>query len=62
MLELLRTYGCETYVKDIYLQTPLYYTAREGKLAASKYLIESGDCGVNDKDFQQQTPLFYAAR
>jgi ankyrin repeat protein len=53
--------GVDPAQKDKILQTPLYYTAREGKYLCSKFLIDSG-CPLNDIDMYSQTPVYYAAR
>ena len=53
--------GVNTTQKDKIQQTPLYYTAREGKYQCSKFLLEHG-CPINEKDLYQQTPVYYAAR
>lgn len=53
--------GVDVTQKDKIQQTPLYYTARDGKYLCSKFLIENG-CPINDIDMYQQTPIYYAAR
>jgi ankyrin repeat protein len=47
--------------EDKYEQTPLFYTARNGLLITTAYLIDKG-CLVNEADKHNQTPIFYAAR
>ena len=53
--------GVNPVQKDKIQQTPMYYTAREGKYLCTKFLLEHG-CPLNDKDLYQQTPIYYAAR
>jgi len=43
------------------MQTPVYYTARDGKYKCTEYLINCGT-PINEKDFYLQTPIYYAAR
>jgi ankyrin repeat protein len=47
--------------KDIYSQTPLFYSAKLGNISVSKLLIENG-AGIQDVDSYLQTPIFYSAR
>lgn len=47
--------------RDIYGQTPIYYSAREGHYELTQKLIEHG-ANVNNEDVNGQTPLFYSAR
>ena len=54
-------HGVDATAKDKILQSPLYYTAREGKYLCSEFLIKNG-CPINDKDIYQQTPVYYSAR
>jgi ankyrin repeat protein len=53
--------GVDTTQKDKIQQTPLYYTARDGKYLCSKFLIDNG-CSINETDMYSQTPIFYATR
>jgi ankyrin repeat protein len=53
--------GVNPTTKDKISQTPLYYTAREGKYLCSLFLLDCG-CQLNEKDLYQQTPIYYAAR
>jgi ankyrin repeat protein len=53
--------GVDPGAKDKISQTPIYYTAREGKYQCSLYLLDLG-CPLDEKDLYQQTPIYYAAR
>jgi ankyrin repeat protein len=53
--------GVDAAQKDKILQTPLYYTCREGKYHCSKFLLDNG-CPINHTDMYSQTPIYYAAR
>lgn len=53
--------GVDPHAKDKLNQTPIYYTARDGKIKCTQYLLEKGSL-INEKDFYLQTPIYYAAR
>lgn len=53
--------GVNPKAKDKLLQTPIYYTARDGKYKCTEYLISCG-APLNEKDFYLQTPIYYASR
>lgn len=53
--------GVNPKAKDKLMQTPIYYTARDGKYKCTEYLIHCG-APINEKDFYLQTPIYYAAR
>jgi len=62
VIEYLIGEGVEAGLLDDMNQTPLYYSAREGKADVSSYLVRDGGCKINQVDSHGQTPLFYAAR
>ncbi len=53
--------GVNPKAKDKLMQSPIYYTARDGKYKCTEYLIHCG-ATINDKDFYLQTPIYYASR
>ena len=53
--------GVNPKAKDKLMQTPLYYTARDGKYKCTDFLINRGT-PLNEKDFYLQTPIYYASR
>ena len=53
--------GVNPKAKDKLMQTPIYYTARDGKYKCTEYLLKCG-AAINEKDFYLQTPIYYAAR
>lgn len=53
--------GVNPKAKDKLMQTPIYYTARDGKYKCTEYLLNCGT-PINEKDFYLQTPIYYAAR
>lgn len=61
MLNLFCSKGDDVNDADSFLQTPLFYAARDGKAECIKRMIEIG-ANVNHKDRVQETALFYAAR
>ena len=58
----LKKIGVNPLFKDKHQQTCLYYTAREGKYLASKYLIEECNLPINEKDIYGQNPIYYSVR
>ena len=58
----LKKIGVNPLFKDKHQQTCLYYTAREGKYLASKYLIEECHLPINERDIYGQNPIYYSVR
>ena len=58
----LKKIGVNPLFKDKHQQTCLYYTAREGKYLASKYLIEECHLPINESDIYGQNPIYYSVR
>jgi len=61
MAKILTDMGVKPCTPDTLNQTPLYYSAREGKNNLVEFLVKNG-CAVNHIDTYGQTPIFYACR
>lgn len=59
MIKVLIQYGVDVTQKDNLKQSPLYYTARDGKIKLCQFLIEQG-IQVNEIDIYGQNGIYYA--